>query len=64
MQSGGRGLPEVGAAAGCLESSRSCCVTGAATELLGNLVSSRCDPGPGDLRLSLLRGGALVKERK
>ncbi|XP_031207675.1 atherin-like [Mastomys coucha] len=52
------------ARAGCPESDRSCCVTRAARELLGNLVASRCDPCLGDLRLSLLPGGALVKERK
>lgn len=34
------------------------------TQLLGNLVASRCVARPGDLRLSLLPGGALVKERK
>lgn len=52
------------ARAGCPESGRSCCVTRAARELLGNLVASRCDLCLGDQRLSLLPGGALVKERK
>lgn len=37
---------------------------GLGTQLLGNRVASRCVPRPGDLRLSLLPGGALVKERK
>lgn len=33
------------------------------TQLLGNLVASRCVAHPGDLRLSLFPGGALVKEK-